>query len=176
MALFGKREVTAQVTGLAWRRVIQLERRQWEPGRSIIAPPDGARNVRKHTERSLGLVAGTTPGPPDANGMPGPPAALKQEWQMRSVFTYEEPVWHKWRTLTAEGTDPGTVTWPDYAPDPDERISSREESYQATLAAGDRDYQASLPEQEWRALEPGGHYQLALGLLGGVKKVTAARS
>jgi hypothetical protein len=95
MALFGKREVTAQLTGLAWRRVIQLERRQWEAGRSIIAPPDGARNVQKRTERSLGLVAGTTPGPPDANGMPG---------------------------------------------------------------------------------QPGGHYQLALGLLGGVKKVTAVRS
>jgi hypothetical protein len=176
MALFGKREVSAQVTGLAWRRVIELERRQWEAGRSTLQPPPGARNIQQRTERSLGLVPGTAPGPPDASGMPGPAAAMKQEWQIRSVFTYEEPVWHKWRTLTAEGTDPSTVAWPDYEPDPDERIASREESYQATLVAGDKQYETSLPEQEWRGLEPGASYQLTLGLLGGVKKVAPARS
>jgi hypothetical protein len=169
MALFGKRQVSAQVTGLAWSRVVQMERQQWEPKRSPLAPPAGARNVKKHTEQFVAGVTGISTGTPNGPAS-GPEAGI------RTYFTYEEQEWRKGRTLTAEGTDPSAVTWPDYTLDePAERIRSKNESYQATFAAADKRYEADLAEEEWRALEPGGSYTLSFGLLGGVKKVIPAR-
>jgi hypothetical protein len=41
-----------------------------------------------------------------------------------------------------------------------------------TLTVGDKEYQASLPEAEWRILEPGGSYQVTISLLGMVRKMT----
>jgi hypothetical protein len=105
-------------------------------------------------------------------GMPGPSTpTTRQELQFRDYYTYEELEWRKGRSLTAGGTDPSAVTWPDYALDPGERVRDKRESYQAAFAAGDKGYEADLPEQEWRILEPGGSCILTLGLFGGVKKV-----
>ena len=72
------------------------------------------------------------------------------------------------------GTDQDGVAWPEFSLEPHERVARREASYSATFTAGDKSYQATLPEQEWRALSPGGGCQLTLRLFGGVKKVTPA--
>jgi hypothetical protein len=179
MALFGKRHVVAQVTGLTWSRVVQLERRQWDQKRGMFVPSGETRNVQKHTEQFWATVTDMIPGTPDANGIPGPPTPVpRQELQTRVYFTYEVLQWHKGRTLTAEGTDPSAVAWPDYPPDPPdpaERVRSKTEGYQVTFAAGDKQYETALPEAEWRDLEPGGSYDLSVGFFGGIKKITPAR-
>ena len=53
-----------------------------------------------------------------------------------------------------------------------ERVKSRSESYTLTLDAGGQQYEATLPEPEWRALPPGSAVRLTLGLRGRVKTVT----
>jgi hypothetical protein len=176
MALFGKRQVVAQVTGLTWSRVVQMERRQWEPKRGAFVPPGETRNVQKHTEQFWGTAAGIIPGQPNANGMPGQPVpGVQQELQTRVYYTYEVLEWRKGRTLTADGTDPSTVSWPDYTLDPGERVRGTKEDYHVTVAAGDKHYETSLPEGQWRDLEPGASYDLAIGLFGGIKKITPVR-
>lgn len=50
MALFGKRQVDAQVSDMTWSRLVQLERQQWVRKRGSWAPSEGTRNVEKHTE------------------------------------------------------------------------------------------------------------------------------
>jgi hypothetical protein len=99
---------------------------------------------------------------------------MRQELQTRVYYTYEVLEWRKGRTLAADGTDPSAVSWPDYTLDPGERVRSTKEDYQVTFAAGDKQYETSLPEGQWRDLEPGASYELSLGLLGGVKKITPA--
>lgn len=173
MALFGRRQVSAQVTGMTWHRVVQMERQQWESRRGTYVPSTSeTRNVEHHTEQFLATVTNVMAAQTDPGGNPVSPASKpRQELQTRAYVTYEELVWRKGRTLTAKGSDPGEVFWPDDAPQPGERVRSRKESYQVTFAADGKSHETSLPEREWRALHPGGHYQLTLGLLGGVKKV-----
>lgn len=175
MPLFGKRQVQAQVTGVAWSRVVQLERQEWVAKRSGWVPGDGVRNVEKHTESYMATVTDTTPGPPDANGMPGPPTVTtRMEPRFRTYYTFELLEWHKGATPRAAGTSQDGVAWPVYELGPSDRVRDRKESYSATFSVGDKTYQTTLPEQEWRALTPGGSCQLTLGLFGGVKKVTLA--
>ena len=173
MPLFGKRQVQARVTGVAWSRVVQLEQQEWVAKRASWVPGDGVRNVEKHTESYLATVTDTTPGPPDANGIPGPPTTTtRMEPRFRTYYTFEALEWHKSGAPRAWGTSQDGVAWPAYELGPRERVRSSTESYSATFAAGGKSYEATLPEQEWRALTPGGSCQLTLGLFGGVKKVT----
>ena len=175
MPLFGKRPVQAQVTGVAWSRVVQLERQEWVAKRSSWVPSDGVRNVEKHTESYVATVTHTTPGSPGANGMPGPPTtSTRIEPRVRVYYTFEALEWHKGATLRAAGTSQDSVAWPEYELGPNDRVRDKKESYSATFSVGDKSYQTTLPEQEWRALPPGVSCQLTLGLFGGVKKVTLA--
>jgi hypothetical protein len=50
MALFGKRQVNAQVSAMKWSRVVQLEHQEWVRRRGDWAPSEGTRNVERHTE------------------------------------------------------------------------------------------------------------------------------
>jgi hypothetical protein len=173
MPLFGKRLVQARVTGVAWSRVVQLERQEWVAKRSGWVPGDDVRNVKKHTESYLAPVTDTQPGPPGPDGMPGPPTtSTRLEPRFRTVYTYEALEWHKGTAPRASGTSQDGVAWPAYELGPGERVRGKKETYTATFSAGDKTYEASLPEQEWRALPPGGGCQLRLGLFGGVKQVT----
>jgi hypothetical protein len=177
MPLFGKRQVQAQVTALAWSRVIQLEQQEWVAKRSSWVPSDDVRNVENHSETYWATVTDTQPGPPDANGMPGPPTIqTRQELRSRFYYTFEQLEWHKGRAFRATGTDPSDVHWPQYTPEARERVRDKKETYTATFASteSDKQYEVTLPEQEWRVLERGGGYRLTLGLFGGVKKVAPA--
>jgi hypothetical protein len=163
------------VTGVTWSRVVQLERQEWVAKRSSWVPSDDVRNVKKHTESYLAAVTDTQPGMPDANGMPGPPTTTtRMEPRFRTYYTFETLEWHKGAAPQASGTSQDGVAWPAYELGPRERVRNQTETYTANFAAGDKTYEAKLPEQEWRALRPGGSCQLTLGLFGGVKKVTPA--
>ncbi len=173
MPLFGRRPVDAVVTGVAWSRVVRLERQEWVAKRSSWTPSDDVRNVKKHTESYLATVTDTQPGMPDANGIPGPPTTTtRMEPRVRIYYTYEQLEWHKGAELKAWGTGQDGVTWPKYELGPRERVRDKEETYTATFAAGDKTYEAELPEREWRALEPGVSCRLTRGLFGGVKTAT----
>jgi hypothetical protein len=175
MPIFGKRRVEARVTGVTWSRVVQLERQEWVAKRASRVPSDDVRNVKKHSESYLATVTDTQPGPPGADGIPGPPTmSTRMEPRTRTYFTYEALEWHKSAAPQASGTSQDGVAWPAYELGPGERIRSKKETYTATFSAGDKSYEVTLPEQEWRALEPGGSCQLTLGLFGRVKTVTPA--
>jgi hypothetical protein len=112
---------------------------------------------------------------PGAGGFPGTPTpATHVEPRTRVYFTYEALEWHKGAALRSWGTSQDGVAWPDCELEAGVRVGDKKESYSATFTAGDKSYEVTLPEQEWRALTPGGNCQLSLGLLGGVKKVTPA--
>lgn len=176
MALFGKRQVDAQVSAMTWSRVVQLERQEWVRKRGSWAPSEGTRNVEQHTETYWDTVTDMTPGMPDANGIPGPPASsTRTELRTRFYYTYESLEWHKGRTLHSLGTGPSDVACPEYTLEPGERVRDLKETYEVTFTTADKRYEASLTEQVWRGLEPGLTCHLSLGLLGGVKKVTQAR-
>jgi hypothetical protein len=171
MPLFGKRQVEAQVTGVTWSRVVQLERSQWVPKRASWVPSEGVRNVEKHKESYWAPVTDTRPGVPDANGIPGPTVtSTRTELRFRIYYTYEALEWRESAAPRASGTDQDSVAWPEYDLGPGERIGDKKETYSASFTAGDKRYEADLPEQEWRALRPGIGCRLTLGLLGGVKK------
>jgi hypothetical protein len=163
MPLFGRRQVDARVTGLAWSRVVQLERQEWVTKRASWTPSDGVRNVQKHTMYYLATVTDTHPGPTDATRL---------EPRYRTYYTYEQLEWHKGAELKASGTGQDGVAWPEYELGPHERVRDKKETYTATFTAGDKSYEATVPEQEWRALEPGVSCRLTRGLFGGVKTAT----
>ena len=177
MALFRRRPVDALVTAVTWTRTVQLERLEWVAKRSDWGPPDGARNVKQHTETYW--ASPTDPMPPGAPTMTGGPGAgvspTRTELRTRVYYTYEAQVWHKGRSLQASGGGHGDVKWPDYTLEPGERARDRRETYSVIFTAEDKQYEKTFPEQEWRAFSPGDACHLGLGLLGGVKDVTPVR-
>jgi len=169
MALFGRHEISATVAAAAWSRTVALESQRWVSKWSVSPPRDGVRNVRKQTTAIV--LANQPPG----SGIPGPTVA-GQSTQVRpqSYYTYETVEWGDGRTLTASGTSPADVRWPEEALNAGERVKSRSESYTLTLDAGGQQYEAAVPEQQWRALPPGSAVRLTLGLRGHVKAVIPA--
>lgn len=175
MTLFGGRLVDARVTAVTWTRTIQLERRQWVARRGAWLPPDGARNVEKHTETYRAAAAAPLSGPTGLSGLPGNVGAPRRaRLRTRVYYTYEVQEWRKSRLLRASGGAPGDVRWPDYAPEPGERVRHQVETYTVTFTAAGKQYEKTLPEPEWRAFPPGGACRLTLNLLGGVKKAAPA--
>ena len=60
MALFGKRQVDAQVGTMTWTRLVQLERQEWVSKRGNgWVPFDETRNVKQHTETYWGKTSPT---------------------------------------------------------------------------------------------------------------------
>ncbi len=201
MPLFGRRPVQARVTGLTWSRVIQLERQAWVARRSDWDPAllSDVRNVHKHTETRMEMVTDMNPGMPGTGfpgqqmpgggglpgqqmpGMPGTGGgfgqsapSMRMEPRTHYYYTYEAREWQQGAELRAWGTSQDGVAWPAYEIGPGERVGEKKETYSATFTAGDKQYEMSLPEAEWRALDQGGSCQLTLGLLGRVKKATPA--
>jgi hypothetical protein len=183
MAIFGGRLVDARVTAVNWTRTMQLERQQWVARQGTLLPPDGARNVKKHTETYWAapgdpLTGGPSlPGGPSMPGMPAAPGAPRAQTELRTrvYYTYEVREGRKSRLLRASGATPGDVRWPEYTPEPGEVVRNQVETYMVTFAAAGKQYEKSLPEQEWRAFAPGDACRLTLGLLGRVKKAAPAR-
>src|ERR1700753_3734793 len=129
MPLFGRRQVDAIVTALTWNRVIQIERGEWVARRASWAPSDNVRNVKRHDKPTWAPQTGTPTGT-DASGIPGPAAgSVRMELRPGIYYTYETLVWHRWRALTASGTETDDLRWPDCELDPEERVSARSESY-----------------------------------------------
>jgi hypothetical protein len=94
-----------------------------------------------------------------------------------TYFEYEEFEWHKYRSFSAKGDTSADVHWPEFALEPDQRISERRETYHAKFSANaDADeYLTELDETTWRTLKVGKRYRLMVGLLSDeVKQVTPA--
>src|SRR6185437_3616766 len=120
MTLFGGRLVDARVTAVTWTRTMQLERQQWVARRGTWLPPDGARNVEKHTETYRAAAAAPLSG---GTGLPGSVGAPRRtRLRTRVYYTYEVQEWRKSRLLRASGNGPGDVGWPEHAPEPGERV------------------------------------------------------
>jgi hypothetical protein len=176
MALFGRRRVVGVVARLSWSRVVQLEQQEWGAKRGSWVPTGDVRNVHRHTEQFWATVTDMQAGTTGPDGTPGAPIPVtRQELQTRTYFTYELLEWHKGRTLTENGTSRSGLKWPEYALETGERVHGTKETYRVIFDAAGKQYETELPEQEWRELEPGGAYELSLGLFGGVKRVAPAR-
>jgi hypothetical protein len=176
LALF-RRHIDAKATAFAWTRTVNMEQRQWVDKRSQwqCQPSEEIRNVERHQESYWETVTDWQPGPPNADGTPGPQQMMtRQELRTRTYYTYEELEWRKGRTLTASGADQKEVHWPEYALGPGERVRGKAETYTGTFttAAKAKQYQKTLDESQWRGLALGAAYRLSLGLLGGVREVT----
>ena len=180
MALF-RRHIEAEATAFAWTRTVDMEQQEWVSKRSGWQPNESEelRNVQRHQESYWETVTDWHPGPPNADGTPGPQQPVtRQELRTRTFYTYEELEWHKGRTLTASGADRSDVHWPEYTLAPAERVRGKAETYSGTFTASpkqdkqDKQYAATLDEAQWRALALGTTYRLKLGLLGGVREVT----
>ena len=173
MALF-RRHVDVGAAALAWTRTVEIEQQEWVSKRSGWQPGGETRNVQRHEESYWETVTDWQPGPPGADGLPGPQQAVtRQELRRRTFYTYEELEWRESRTLTASGADRSDVRWPEYAIAPGERVGSKAETYSVTFTGPARQYEATLDEAQWRTLTLGTTYRLSLGLLGGVRKVTS---
>jgi len=174
MALF-RRHIDAEATALAWTRTVDMEQQQWVSKRSGWQPSGETRNVQRHRENYWETVTDWQPGPPGADGMPGPQQSItRQELRTRTFYTYEALEWCEGRSLTASGADRNDVRWPDYELAPGERIGRKAETYSVTFTGPAKQYETTLDETQWRALSLGTTYRLSLGLLGGVRQVTPA--
>jgi hypothetical protein len=172
---FLRRHVDAEATAFAWTRTIDLEQQQWVSKRSQWKPGGETRNVERHQESRWETVTEWEPGPPGADGMPGPQRPVtRQELKTRTFYTYEALEWLQSRSLIASGADRGDVRWPEYALEPGERIRTKTETYTVTFTGPAKKYETTLDETQWRALALGTTYRLSLGLLGRVREVTPA--
>jgi len=174
MALF-RRHIDAEATAFAWTRTVDMEQRQWVSKRSGWQPSGEVRNVQRHRENYWETVTDWQPGPPGADGMPGPQqSTTRQELRTRTFYTYEALEWVEGRTLTASGADRNDVEWPEYVLEPGERVRGKAEAYSVTFTGPAKQYETTLDETQWRTLALGTTYRLRLGLLGGVREVTPA--
>jgi hypothetical protein len=177
VALFGRRQVDATVVALAWSRVVVVASQHWVARRSSEHPGAEVRNLQTHTENYWLPVVDGMPGPPADGALPGPTvSSTRTELRTRVYYTYDQVEWGEGRSLTADGSGPADVRWPDEPLAEGEAVRSRRESYTATFTSAGKQYEASLPEHEWRALEPGSACHLTLGLLGGVRQVSPGGS
>jgi hypothetical protein len=173
MALF-RRHVDAEATAFAWTKTVVMEQQEWVGKRSGWQPNGETRNVQRHEESIWESVTDWQPGPPNADGTPGPQQPMiRQELRRHTYYTYEELEWPKGRTLTASGADQNEVRWPDYTLALGERVRGKAETYSVTFTASAKQYETTTDEAQWRTLALGTTYRLSLGLLGGVRAVTS---
>jgi hypothetical protein len=152
-----------------------MEQQQWVGKRSGRQPAGEARNVQRRQETYWETVTDWQPGPPNADGTPGPQQPVpRQELRTRTIYTYEALEWRAGRTLTASGAGRNHVWWPEYTLAPGERVRGKAEAYSVTFTASAKQYETTLDETQWRALALGTTYRLSLGLLGRVREVTPA--
>jgi hypothetical protein len=172
MALF-RRHIDAEATAFAWTRTVDIEQQQWVGNRSSWQPSGETRNVQRRQENHWETVTDWQPGPPNADGTPGPQQSMmRQELRTRIFYTYEALEWRESRTFTASGADRNDVHWPEYTLAPGERVRGKAETYSVTFTAPAKQYETTLDETQWGVLTHGTTYRLSLGLLGGVREVT----
>jgi hypothetical protein len=178
MALFG-RYVDAELVGVFWQRTITIEAMRWERRESPAQPPADARNVQEHRDPYLVDHIGwrTEKQYVDGREQTVRRQVSRQEIRMRTVFSYEVPVWKAVRTVPASGQNCTGVQWPPFALADGEREGPRTESYVARFSApsgkngASKEYRKKLPEATWRSLAMGATYRLELGLLGRVRDI-----
>jgi hypothetical protein len=172
------RRVEAVAVALSWRRTVAIEQGHWVSHRTAIKPRGGnVRNLRMIKRTEPDIVGGS-----GGSGMHPGRARLPQNrayevMAEHTYFEYEEFEWRKYRTFSAKGDAADSVHWPEYALEPDQRISEQRETYHAKFAVkGDPDadeYATELDYATWRTLKVGRRYRLKVGLLSAeVKQVT----
>jgi hypothetical protein len=173
MSVFA-RHIQATVVALNWRRTIVIEQGRWESRSTAWKPHgDNVRNLRTVHSNEGDIVGGGTL---RRAGASMPKSRSHEVMSQHTHFEYEEHTWHK-RSFTAKGDGPADLHWPEYAIEPDQRISERRESYHATFSAGadDSEFTAELDEPTWRTLKVGRRYRLKVGAFNDeVKQVTLA--
>jgi hypothetical protein len=169
------RHVDAVVVALNWKRTVVIEQGRWL-ARSTPWKPRGenVRNLRAVERMEADLVAERNRRRSSRPGMPKDSSGVLSE---HTHFEYEEFEWRKYRTFSAKGDAADSVHWPEYALEPDQRISEQRETYHAKFAVkGDPDadeYATELDYATWRTLKVGRRYRLKVGLLSAeVKQVT----
>jgi hypothetical protein len=178
MALFG-RYIDAELVGVFWQRRITIEAEQWERQESEREPPAYARNVKEYRDPYLVDRVGWRTEKQYVDGQEHTVRrqVSRQEIRMRTVFTYEVPVWRRVRTVPVSGRSYTGVEWPGFALADGEREGKRTESYVARFCApsgkngATKEYTKELREATWRSLTIGATYRLELGLLGRVRDV-----
>jgi hypothetical protein len=168
------RHVDARVTALSWTRTVVIERGRWETRRTAWKPHgDNVRNL--HTVKTVesDIVGGAS----IRGGASMPRGSAHEVMTNHTSFEYEEFGWHKYRSFSAKGNGTADVRWPEYALEPDQRISERRETYRAKFSAGPDDggdeYTAALDEATWRKLRIGRKCRLTVGAFSDeVKQVT----
>jgi hypothetical protein len=178
MALFG-RYVDAELVGVFWQRRITIEAQQWQRRESTGEPPAHARNVQEHRDPYLVDHIGwrTEKQYVDGREQSVRRQVSRQEIRIRTVFTYEIPLWRSVRTVPVSGQSHTEVRWPEFALADGEREGRRAESYVARFSAptgkngASREYRKELHEASWRSLTMGATYRLELGLLGRVRNL-----
>jgi hypothetical protein len=176
MALFG-RYVDAELVGVSWQRRITIEAEQWERRESQWEPPSDARNVQERRDPYLVDHIGwrTERQYVDGREQTVRRQVNRPEIRIRTVFTYEVPVWRSVRTVPVAGQGYTGVRWPQFALADGEREGQRTESYVARFSApsgrngASKEYRKELREATWRSLTIGATYRLELGLLGRVR-------
>jgi hypothetical protein len=183
MGVFSRR-VDATVVALTWKRSVVVEQGHWSSRRTPWKPHgDNIRNLR--------AVAAVEPeivieGNMRRAGAAMPLSKSDEVLTKNTYYEYEEFEWRKLRSFSARGESPHDVHWPEFALEPEQRISERREAYHAMFSAGDpgsssdadgaAEYTAELDEATWRTLKVGRQCRLTVGAFGDeVKRVALAR-
>ncbi len=176
MSVFS-RHVDVVVVALNWKRTVVIEQGRWKSRRTAYKPHgDTVRNIRTVRNVESDVVFDMT------NQVDGEIPLTRGRAVMRkqTYFEYEEFKWHRYRSFSAGGEGPADVRWPEYVPEPDQRISERRETYRAkfsTNANGDgNEYTVELDEATWRTLEVGMRCRIRVSpFTDEVKQVTPPR-
>jgi hypothetical protein len=179
MGVFSRR-VDAMVVALTWKRSVVVEQGHWSSRRTAWKPHgDNVRNLRTVETVEPAIVV-------DANLTIRGSSVLQPKsdevMTKNTYYEYEELQWRKLRSFSARGDSAQDVHWPEFALEPEQRVSERREAYHAKFSAGDpascdvAEYMAELDEAKWRTLRVGRLCRLTVSAFGDeVKQVALAR-
>jgi hypothetical protein len=157
------RHVDAVVVSLSWHRTMVIEQGHWEHRRTATKPHgDNVRNLRTVHDVEPDIVGGADN---RRAGASIPQANSYEVMTKHTSFEYEQFESHRHR-FSAKGDSPADVRWPEYTPEPDQRICERLETYSVTFrvdADGDGEFTTELDEATWRTLKVGRRYRLKVG-------------
>jgi hypothetical protein len=175
------RRVEAVAVALSWRRTVAVEQGHWVSHRTGTKPRRGnVRNLRMVKRTEPDIVGGSAGSGMHPGRARNPQNRAYEVMTEHTYFEYEEFEWRKYRTFSAKGDGTADVHWPEYALEPDQRISEQRETYHAKFAvkddSEDGQYATELDYATWRTLQVGRRYRLKVGLLSDeVKQVTPVR-
>ncbi len=175
MSVFSRR-VDVVVVALSWKRTVVIEQGRWESRRTAWKPSgNNVRNIRTVRATEPDVVFDVD------KGQSGdiPRSAASAVMAKHTYFEYEKLEWRRHRSFSANGDGGADVRWPEYALEPDQRVSERREAYRAKFSAGadggGDEYVTELDEATWRTLKVGMRCRLTVGAFSEeVKQVTPA--